>query len=153
RAIGGSWCMPRYGVRTPIWRAVVWPAGTLRRSLRSTFHQAASPPTVSMGRVRIVYARSCAGPLACDGGATSAGLEQPVPSLASVSPDLVTLGAQSVELELEGARFTEFSEVVWNGSSRPTSFVAPTRLRVGLTAGDVVDVGYGVVEVRNRGPG
>ena len=82
--------------------------------------------------------------------------KNPVPSLASVSPATAMANDPTMpgtKMTLIGSNFTPDSEVLWNGSSRYTTFINDTELRISLKAGDVDQAGTASVQVRTPGPG
>ena len=93
------------------------------------------------------------------GGGESDALEftiiapNPAPSLASLNPPDVEAGSGAFTLVVAGTGFVENSEVRWNGSARPTTFVSSTELHADIPASDVASEGSAQVTVFNPPPG
>ena len=77
----------------------------------------------------------------------------PSPELTKLTPDSVTAGGAALTLTLDGTNFTNDSQVLWDGSPRPTTFVNPTQLRATIGAVDVASADVMVVRVMNPPPG
>ncbi len=60
--------------------------------------------------------------------------------LGSISPTAAEAESAATTLTVTGSGFVEQSSVSWNGGSRPTSFVAPSRLTATIPASDLVSV-------------
>jgi hypothetical protein len=75
----------------------------------------------------------------------------PAPSLSSVSPNSLSIGASNQTLTLTGNGFFPASTVYWNGQAIPSTCVGPTS----MTATPPAPTAYGVhtVTVVNSGPG
>jgi subtilisin family serine protease len=91
------------------------------------------------------------------GGGTSGDLaftvENPVPSVVSVSPSSVTAGAPAFTVTVNGSGFASASVVRWNGVNRPTTFVSGTQLQASIAASDVTAAGTAQVSVSTPTPG
>ncbi|HZY62233.1 MAG TPA: IPT/TIG domain-containing protein, partial [Edaphobacter sp.] len=90
------------------------------------------------------------------GGASSApvgfSIISPTPKVTGLSPMAVPQGI-SATVTVSGSGFEANSVVMYNGSTRPTTFVNSTTLQVDLTADDLKSLGTGQVNVNNPGPG
>jgi|GEM_PF-3551956 hypothetical protein len=76
------------------------------------------------------------------------------PTLAAFVPASVAAGrAEGLTLALRGAGFAPTSQVTWNGSARPATFVSQGELRIALTAADVAAPGQHLVVVTTDGLG
>ena len=75
------------------------------------------------------------------GGGTSNSVtfsvQNPVPTLAGLSPADAPAGGGDFTLTASGSEFVPASVVRWNGSDRPTTFVSDSELRAGITSVDV----------------
>ena len=80
-------------------------------------------------------------------------VDQPLPSITSLSPAGTRAGFGALTLTVTGATFTRHSVVQWNGSSRPTTYVSSTKLTAAISAGDVSTVGSALVSVTTPAPG
>jgi len=91
------------------------------------------------------------------GGGTSGNLaftvENPVPTVTSLSPSTVTAGASAFMLTVNGNGFANASVVRWNGVNRPTTFVSGTQLQAAISAADVAAAGPAQVSVSTPAPG
>lgn len=79
--------------------------------------------------------------------------DNPAPVLGSISPTAVEAGSGATTLTVTGSGFVEQSSVSWNGGSRPTSFVSPSRLTATIPASDLVSAGTATVRVSSPAPG
>lgn len=91
------------------------------------------------------------------GGATTSALNfainNPVPTLVSIDPTVVTAGSAGLTLTLNGTGYLAASLVQVNGVNRATTFVNGTKLTVNLTAADIANAGALNVAVVNAAPG
>jgi len=90
------------------------------------------------------------------GGESSAvtfAINNPVPTLTSVSPSTAVAGEASFTLTVGGTGFVSNSVVRWNGSDRSTTFVSSTQMRASIGSSDIREVGDNVVMVFNPPPG
>jgi uncharacterized protein YdgA (DUF945 family) len=90
------------------------------------------------------------------GGASSAlsfTINNPTPSLTSLTPASATVGGAAFTLTVNGSNFVSTSSVMWNGSSRTTTFVSSTQLTAAITAADIASAGTASVTVVNPSPG
>ncbi|MGH9847575.1 MAG: IPT/TIG domain-containing protein, partial [Blastocatellia bacterium] len=91
------------------------------------------------------------------GGGTSNAVNLPInnpsPSLSSLSHAMTTSGGPGFTLTVNGSRFLPASVVRWNGMDRATTFVSDTRLMAEIPASDLVAPGAAQVTVFNPPPG
>ena len=93
------------------------------------------------------------------GGGTSTALnfivslDNPVPTLTTLSPSSATAGGAAFTLTVTGTNFVAASIVKWNGASRTTTFVSATQLKAAILAGDIATAGTFPVTVFNPTPG
>jgi hypothetical protein len=80
-------------------------------------------------------------------------VNNPQPTLSSLSPDSVVAGSGSLTLTLNGTNFIPASVVQVNGSNRTTTFISSTRLTAAIPAGDVATASFPSISVLNPGPG
>ena len=71
------------------------------------------------------------------------------PTLTTLSPQSAVAGGPAITLTVNGSHFFQDSSVLWNGSSRPTTFVSDTQLQAAITAQDIVATGSAQVIVSN----
>ncbi|MDE3188116.1 MAG: hypothetical protein KGM96_11435 [Acidobacteriota bacterium] len=90
------------------------------------------------------------------GGASNAlefTVENPVPTLTSISLDNITAGSADFVLTLTGTHFVASSSVVFNNATLTPSASSSTELQVTIPASALVDGGTYPVLVTNQGPG
>ncbi|MEP7271618.1 MAG: kelch repeat-containing protein, partial [Acidobacteriota bacterium] len=80
-------------------------------------------------------------------------VDNPVPILTLLVPDNVATGSGQILLTLNGSNFVPSSTVLWNSSTRPTSFVSPTQLTATIPLTDFTFGTVANVEVANFLPG
>jgi photosystem II stability/assembly factor-like uncharacterized protein len=80
-------------------------------------------------------------------------INNPVPTATSLSPSSATAGGAGFTLTVNGTNFVSTSSVLWNGSSRTTSFVSSTQLNATINAADIANGGTANVSVSNPAPG
>ncbi len=77
----------------------------------------------------------------------------PSPTLTKLTPGSVSAGSGALTLTLDGTNFTNESQVLWDGSPRPTTFVSAGQLCASIGAGDVATDDVILVRVMNPAPG
>ena len=77
----------------------------------------------------------------------------PEPTLASVSPNPVTVGGPAFALAVTGTNFAPTSIVRVNGADRPTTFVSTTQLTAQIPATDIAFLGTVNITVFSPAPG
>jgi uncharacterized protein (TIGR03437 family) len=90
------------------------------------------------------------------GGASNAlsfTMNNPAPSLSTLSPSSVMTGSSAFKLTIIGTNFVTGSVVQWNGSSRLSAFVSSSQLTASISATDVASAGAAQVTVFNSTPG
>ena len=91
------------------------------------------------------------------GGGTSAGvaftINNPVPTIASLSPTGVVAGGAAFTLTVNGTNFVSTSVVKFNSSAKTTTFVSATQLTAAILASDITTSGSANVTVTNAAPG
>jgi hypothetical protein len=80
-------------------------------------------------------------------------VDNPVPTLASLSPASAAAGAAAQTLTINGTNFTSASTVTYNSVAHTAKFVSATQLTVQLSAADQATGGTFVVVVTNPAPG
>lgn len=73
----------------------------------------------------------------------------PVPTVSALAPATAGRGGSPFLLTITGSGFDSTSQVTWNGSSRPTAFVSPTRVTAQIGADDLTAAGAAQVGVYN----
>lgn len=79
-------------------------------------------------------------------------VNNPVPVLTSMSPNVRQAAGGAFTLTVNGSGFVPGSIVRWNGTDRTTSFVSSTQLTASIPAGDTAFVGNATVTVFNPTP-
>src|SRR5205085_3321312 len=79
--------------------------------------------------------------------------QNPVPTLASLTPDERQAGSGSFLLSVEGANFVNGARVRWNGVDRPTTFNSSTSLGADIPTADLTNAGSASITVFNPAPG
>ena len=77
----------------------------------------------------------------------------PPPVVTSLSPNRAFVGQASFTLKVIGSEFVSSSIALWNGLSRPTTFISPTEIRAAIGASDLMSTGTAQVAVRTPSPG
>ena len=80
-------------------------------------------------------------------------MQNPKPTITSVSPSSAFAGDAGFMLSVTGANFVTSSTVQWNGSSRPTTFVSSATLQAAINAADLAAQGTATVTVSTPAPG
>src|SRR5262245_26714265 len=76
-----------------------------------------------------------------------------LPLVRSISPTSVAAGSSGPAITLNGNNFFVDSQVLFNGSSRPTTFVSGTQIIVQLSNADVAQAGTDTLTVSNANEG
>jgi uncharacterized protein YjdB len=79
--------------------------------------------------------------------------ENPVPTIASLTPSSITAGGADFSLTVNGTGFVAGSSLQWNGTPKTTTFVSATQLTAAIAASDVASSGTVSVAVVNPAPG
>ncbi len=90
-----------------------------------------------------------------DGGVSNAmefTINNPLPSLTSISPDRTAAAGVGFVLTLEGSNFVPGSVVHWAGSARATTYVSGAQLQAAVTSADIAAAGQFPVTVVNPAP-
>jgi hypothetical protein len=77
----------------------------------------------------------------------------PTPTVISLSPSSATVGASAFTLTVTGTQFISASQVLWNGSQVPTTYVSSTSLTSQVPSSDLTSAGAASVAVQNPAPG
>jgi len=97
--------------------------------------------------------------VACGGGSSGSGSppppppSNPVPAIASLSPNSANSGGAAFTVTITGYNFISSSSVQWNGSARATTYTSGTQLQVQITASDIASSGSATLSVTNPTPG
>jgi hypothetical protein len=90
------------------------------------------------------------------GGGTSAAanlaINNPAPSISSLSPPNANAGAAAFTLTVNGSNFISTSTLTWNGNSYATSYVSAVQLTASIPAADIATAGNASVTVVNPPP-
>ena len=80
-------------------------------------------------------------------------INNPKPTVTSISPASATAGGPAFTLTVNGSGFVTTSVVNWNGAPRTTTFSSSTTLTAAISAADIATGGTINVTVTNPGPG
>jgi uncharacterized protein (TIGR03437 family) len=80
-------------------------------------------------------------------------INNPVPTITTLSPASAVAGSAAFTLTVNGTGFVQGATVQWNGASRTTSYVGATQLTASIAAADVAAAGVANVTVVNPTPG
>jgi uncharacterized protein (TIGR03437 family) len=83
----------------------------------------------------------------------SVGQPNPIPTLTSVSPNIIAVRTSGTTLTVRGEGFLTDAKVLWNDSVRTTTFVSDKELTAVITAQDLATIGTATVAVQNPAPG
>jgi outer membrane protein assembly factor BamB len=85
------------------------------------------------------------------GGGTSSGLQfqvtAPVPTITSLQPATAALGGSAYTLTVNGTGFDGYTQVMWNGGTRTTTYVSSTKVTAQISAADIALAGVVPVNV------
>jgi hypothetical protein len=88
-----------------------------------------------------------------ESGAVTFTINNPAPTISSISPATAVAGSGNFTLTITGTNFVNGSVVRWNGSDRTTTFVSSTQLTAAIPASDIATAGTANVTVFNPAPG
>ena len=71
------------------------------------------------------------------------------PTISSLNPSSNLVGAGSFTLTVNGSKFVTTSQILWNGSPRPTVFINLNQLKAAISASDIATAGSATVKVSN----
>ncbi len=91
--------------------------------------------------------------ISASGSGATATLNNPAPTVSSISPSTTAAGGGAFTLLINGTGFISSSVASWNGSARATTFVSATQLQAAITAADISSAGTASVSVVNPAPG
>lgn len=86
-------------------------------------------------------------------GSISLQVNNPVPSVAQISPATLPAGTSSASVTLTGTGFVTISTVQVDGSNRQTTFISGTQISAILSAADLAAAGGHSITVANGTPG
>src|SRR5439155_83383 len=86
-------------------------------------------------------------------GASTFTINNPVPTLSSISPPSALAGSAAFTLTATGTNFNSSSVVRWNGAIRTTTFLSSTQPQAQILANDIATAGTAPVTVFNPTPG
>lgn len=112
----------------------------------------------SLAHARVAGTLACVSLLAltlasCGGSSSSSNNDNPVPSIAAISPSSVTAGGAAFSLTVRGMNFIFGSVVRWNGADRTTTYQSRTQLAAMISSSDIAAAGTAKVTVFNPAPG
>src|SRR5262249_42797824 len=126
---------------------------TLRLGFANGQTFATYPLNGKMDEVRLYTVARSATDIANDAGGTVPTNNNPVPTLASLSPLSAQAGSGSLTLTLTGTNFVGSSVATWSNAHLATTVVSSTQLTAVLPAMDLATAGAFAVSVVNQAPG
>lgn len=91
--------------------------------------------------------------MSCGGNNSQQVINNPVPSITSVSPTQQAAGSQPIVLTINGSGFMGDSTVTYNGVAHAGSFVTSSQGTITLSTNDLATLGTYPVIVSNPAPG
>lgn len=88
-----------------------------------------------------------------DDAVTAFAVANPLATIETLLPASAQQGAAALTLTLKGKNFVGGSQVFWQGSAKPTTFVSTGELRVSISAAEVATAGNVTIKVVNPAPG
>ncbi len=114
----------------------------------------ASNDVTTAGSINVnVFNPTPGGGLSASKNFTVTNSNNPVPTLASLSPGSATVGDGALTLTVNGTNFVGNSVVQWNGSNRSTAYINSAQLTALITTSDLASAGSFNVNVVNSAPG
>ena len=134
--------------------AVSWNGTSLTTTYISATELKAAVPA-SLAATGGSFAITVANPDGLTSGSNSPKVvvDNPLPSITSLSPASVTAGSGAVNVVVTGAGFVQSSIASFAGNGRPTTVQSATQLTMALTAADLANAGSVKVTVANPVPG
>jgi len=80
-------------------------------------------------------------------------VNNPVPIVASISPNTVQAGGSAFSMTVNGSNFVPGTVVRWNGTDRNTTYVSSSELRAAITSIDIAAAGSASVSAFSPAPG
>ena len=81
-------------------------------------------------------------------------INNPLPTITSLSPSSATAGGSAFTLTVNGTGFVNGASTVrWNGSNRATTYVSNTQLTASISTADIATAGTASINVFNSAPG
>ena len=80
-------------------------------------------------------------------------INNPVPSISSLSPSTLPAGSNAQTLTINGTGFVRDSSVTFNGAGKTATFVSANQIAIPLSTSDVSTAGSFSVVITNPGPG
>lgn len=151
---GAKFTLTVNGTRFVSGASVLWNGAALTTTFVSKAQLTASVPAADIatpGTAAVTVSNPTPG-----GGASGPltfTIGNPVPNVTRISPTNQTAGGAGFTLTVFGTKFEPTSVVLWNGSSRSTTFVSATSLTASITAADITTPGTASVSVMSPAPG
>jgi hypothetical protein len=133
---------------------VLWSGTSLTTTYVSPTKLTASVPAsfaASSGAFTITVANP--GGQSSSGPGTSVDVENPVPTITSLSPQWIAPGSGTTDVAISGTGFVQNAVASFEGNDRATSFQSSTQLTMTLTPADLALPGQASVVVTNPPPG
>jgi uncharacterized repeat protein (TIGR01451 family) len=127
--------------------------GTIASGANATVSLIVRPTGGDVSNTATVTTTSTDSNLANNTSTATTIVNNPVPTLSSLSPSTAAPGGGNFTLTVNGTNFVTGSQVQWNGSNRTTSFVSFTQVTAQILSGDITTAGSANVTVVNAAPG
>ncbi|MGI4756368.1 MAG: beta strand repeat-containing protein [Janthinobacterium lividum] len=108
---------------------------------------------LSVGAVLSVGVKSETASVTADPAATALSVDNPVPSLAFISPKAATIGMADTTVTVTGTNFVPGVALAVNGTPRSSTYVSATQMTAQLSAADFTAAGTLPLNVINPKPG
>jgi hypothetical protein len=128
------------------------PAGATFNGLTGAFEWTPTPDQTGENQFQIIVTDNGTPPLT-DTRSVAISVNNALPGLTLVAPNSAVAGAPLTLVTLTGSGFVPSSEVRWNGSVRPTTFIDSTHLSSLIPPADLALAGLVNVSVFNPAPG
>jgi hypothetical protein len=135
------------------WAADQLPAGAHAEQIRVHRHDGTAWVPLQAGEVNVGTRTASGTTTAFSPFALIELPSHPVPVLTGLAPTSVLVGSPDFALTVTGTGFVSSSEVLWDGSPRPTTLVSATELSAAIAASDLLAPGTVPVSVRTPAPG
>jgi hypothetical protein len=84
---------------------------------------------------------------------TAAVVNNPIPTLSSISPNTVVTGSPAFTLNVMGTNFVINSVVAWNGGALITTYISATQLKAAIPSSYIFGIGNIGISVYSPAPG
>jgi len=132
---------------------VVWDGSPLTTTFVNNGQVTATVPAADLlnsGAVTIAVMNGAGGKLS---NSATVSIQNPAPTLASLSQTSIISGGASFTLTATGSDFVPGSKIQWDGTALATAYGSQTSLSATIPAGDIATAGSASVTILNPAPG